>query len=401
MNWYLGKVATPERVFDPGAVGVEGGTITYAGPAEGAPRGPADPAREVSGWVTPGLIDLHVHGAGGRSLMEPDPEAVRAVSRTLAAHGTTGFLSTAVVSRDLRGNRHLEVSAELTEAVPEDGAQVLGIHLEGPYVNPRRGGLIRADRIWPPDRRNLDGLLKLMRGRLRMMTLAPELPGALELLAPLRDAAAVGSLGHTEATFEEARAGFSGGVRHVTHLYNAMRGLHHREPGALGAVLLDHAVTAQIIADGVHVHPELLRWTARALSPEALALITDALPSAGWGDGRYAFDGRSYEAADGTAWEVDEAGRRTGKLFGTTLLLDELVGRAMALMELPFERAVAMASLNPARTLGLERRIGLLAPGREANLVLWSEERQVEETVLRGKTVWKRKKGPEKGASPL
>jgi len=352
----------------------------------------------VDGWITPGLIDLHLHGAGGWDLMDGTQESVAGVSRTLVQHGTTAFLATSMVRREIASNRHLEIAADLTQAA-SDGAEVLGIHVEGPFVNPHRGGLIRPDRIWPPNREDLEKILAVSKGKLRMMTMAPELPGCMDLLPHLAEVGAVGSLGHTEATFDEARAGFKRGIRHVTHLYNAMRGLHHREPGALGAVLTDHAVTAQLIADGVHVHPELLRWTAQVLSPEAMVLISDALPAAGLPDGLYSYDGRSYHSEGGSAWYRGDAilaqtpaalrhePDSRGRLFGTTLLLDDLVRRAMAFMGVDFPQAVRMASLNPARTLGLERRIGSLRPGTQADLVVWSEDFRVMETVIRGQAV--------------
>ena len=394
-QWYLGKVVTPSEIFERGAVGIEGETIVYAGPATGAPRNPNDPSRTVDGWITPGLIDLHLHGAGGHDLMDGTAESVEAVSKTLAQHGTTAYLATSMVRHDIpSNNRHLEIAAELT-GKRDGGAEILGIHVEGPFVNPLRGGLIRPDRIWPPARKDLEAILSVSRKKLRMMTMAPELPGGLELLDPLEDAGAIGSLGHTEATFDQARAGFRKGIRHVTHLYNAMRGLHHREPGALGAVLTDHGVTAQLIADGVHVHPELLRWTAEVLSPGAIVLITDALPAAGLPDGVYQYDGRDYESRNGTAWY--KPNKSTGykvpgtqeepKLFGTTCLMDELVRRAMKFMGVSFEQAIRMASLNPARTLGLEKRLGSLEPGRQADLVIWDGNYQVVETIVRGRMV--------------
>ncbi len=318
--------------------------------------------------------------------MEGTADAVGAVSRTLAAHGTTGYLATSVVRRDLNSNRHLEVTAELCNA-SGDGAEVLGIHLEGPFVNPLRGGLIRTDRIWAPAREDLSRIIALAKGHLKMMTMAPELPGALALLPQLAGSGAVGSLGHTEATFQEARAGFEHGIRHVTHLYNAMRGLHHREPGALGAVLMDNAVTAQLITDGVHVHPDLLRWTGHVLPPDSLVLITDALPAAGLPDGTYSYDGRPYESINGSAWS--RVPGQPDRLFGTTLLLDEMLRRAMKSMEIPFEQAIRMAALNPARTLGLEKQLGSLEVGHRADLVLWDNDLKVTETILRGKTIWK------------
>ena len=383
-SYFLGRVITPVEIIEQGAVGIEGETIVYAGPASEAPRKSQDPARNVDGWITPGMIDLHLHGAGGYDLMDGTAESVEAVSRTLAQHGTTAYLATSMVKRDIPANRHLSIAAELTG--PRDGgAEILGIHVEGPFVNPLRGGLIRPDRIWPPERKDLDQILAVAHRKLRMMTMAPELPGGLELLAPLADAGCIGSLGHTEAAFDQARAGFKKGIRHVTHLYNAMRGLHHREPGALGAVLMDHGVTAQLIADGVHVHPELLRWTTEVLSPDSIVLITDALPAAGLADGVYAYDGRNYHSENGSAWYREGP---EPKLFGTTCLLDELVRRAMRFMGVTFQQAVRMASLNPARTLGLEKRLGSLEPGRQADLVLWDNDCRVIETIVRGKTAW-------------
>lgn len=384
-QWYLGRLVSPQEVFNAGAVGIEGERIFYAGEAADAPRDPRDPVRQVDGWITPGLIDLHLHGAGGCDLMEATPQAVCAVGRTLAQHGTTAYLATSVCKRELASNRHLEVTAELVGS-SDDGAEILGIHLEGPFVHPARGGLIRSDRIWPPDRNNLAEIVALSRGKLKMMTLAPELPGGLALIPQLADCGAVASLGHTDASFDEARTGFEAGIRHVTHLYNAMRGLHHREPGALGAVLMGEGATAQIIADGVHVHRELLAWTAQVLSPDSLVLITDALPSAGLADGTYQYDGRVYHAEGGSAWYRTPG--EADRLFGTTLLMDALIPRAMKLMEVSFQQAIAMATLHPARTLGLEKHLGTLTPGCQADLVFWDEQFRVRETIIRGRSVW-------------
>lgn len=385
-RWFLGKVVTPAQVIDAGAVGVEGETIIYAGPASDAPRNPNEQVQSVDGWITPGMIDLHLHGAGGFDLMDSSPESIHGVSQTLAAHGVTGYLATSMVRRDIPANRHLAIAADLA-GLSTGGAEVLGIHVEGPFVNPLRGGLIHPDRIWAPSSDDLAKILSVAKGKMKMMTMAPELPGGLDLLPRMKAAGVIPSLGHTDADFQQTRAGFKNGIGHVTHLYNAMRGLHHREPGALGAVLMDHGVTAQLITDGVHVHPELLRWTARVLSPAAIALISDALPAAGLPDGVYDYDGRPYHSENGSAWS-----RPPGKephLFGTTLLLDGLVRRAMQFMELPFAQVIGMASLNPARTLGLEKTVGSLETGRRADLVIWDNDHQIRETIIRGKTAWK------------
>ncbi len=388
-EWFLGKVATPLDLFEQGAVGIEGDRIFYVGEAQTAPRSPQEPARTFNGWITPGMVDVHVHGGGGGSILEGTPEAVIQASRALVAHGVTSFLATTVTGEDLSRCRHLEVAAETAQRPPDDGAKILGIHVEGPYVNMARHNMIHPSRVWPPERKSFEGLLKLMQGKLKMMTIAPELPGALDLIQHLKENGVVASLGHTEATLEEARAGFAAGIQHVTHLYNAMQGLSHREPGALGAVLMDHAVTAQIIADGVHVHPDLLRWTCRVLSPERLVLMTDGLPSSGLPQGEGEYEGEPYTVVDGAAWS--KGGAAKGKLIGTTLALDQMVVRAMRFMGVDFPQAVAMASLYPARALGMTHEVGSLAAGCKADLTLWSEDYQLQETLLSGRTVWQRK----------
>lgn len=382
MQWIVGQVVTPAAVIPDGAVGVDGATIRYVGPSAGAPRDPRDPLVDVgASWITPGLIDVHCHGAGGRDVLEADPAALRAISRTLAAHGVTGFLATTVVRREAGGMRHLEVAAEVAAAGPADGARILGLHVEGPYVNVKRKGMIRPDRIWHPDPQDLQQLLATARGQLKMVTLAPEIAGALDLLPILRDHGAVASMGHTDATFAQARAGFDHGIRHVTHLFNAMRGFHHREPGALGAVLTDAGATVQLIADGIHVHPAVLAWTVRVLRPEAVVLITDALPAAGLPDGRYAYDGRPYDSRGGTAYGPD------GVLFGTTRLLDQMVRQAVRCCGVDFPTAIRMATWNPARAAQLTRDVGELAPGRQADLVVWSTDHQVQATMVAGQWV--------------
>ncbi|MBI4313349.1 MAG: N-acetylglucosamine-6-phosphate deacetylase [Candidatus Omnitrophica bacterium] len=382
MQWILGKIVTPHAVIAGGAVGMDGEKISYVGPAATAPRDPKDPCLDAGrNWVTPGLIDVHCHGAGGRDVLEADPAALHVISRTLAFHGVTSYLATTVVRKQQGGTRHLEVAAKIAAAGPQDCARILGIHIEGPYVNVKRKGMIRPDRIWSPDADDLKRLLTAAAGQLKMITMAPELPGAISLLPVMRDFGAVASMGHTDATFAQARAGFSAGIGHVTHLFNAMREFHHRAPGALGAVLSDSNVTAQLIMDGVHVHPSALSWTVRALRPESIVLITDALPSAGLPDGQYQYDGRPYTSKGGVATAPD------GTLFGTTLTLDRMVANAMQFCGVDFPAAIRMATLNPARALKMTDRLGELAPGRWADLVIWNQDCKVESTFVAGKLI--------------
>ena len=373
---------TADAVIERGTVGIDGDTIRYAGPASNAPRDPRDPVVSCgSRWVTPGLVDLHCHGAGGGDVLAGTPEDLALMARTLARHGVTGFLATTVARREADGLRHLEVAAEAAGVGPGDGARILGIHIEGPYVNVKRRGMIRPERIWAPGGGDLERLFAAGKQQLKMLTIAPEIDGVPQLIPAIHDHGAVASMGHTDATFEQARTGFAGGIQHVTHLFNAMRELHHREPGALGAVLTDAGVTVQLIMDGTHVHPAVLDWTVKMLRPEAVSLITDALPSAGLPDGRYQYDGDTYESRQGTARAHD------GTLFGTTLLLDDMVRNAVQFCHVDFPTAVRMASANPARALRMSDHVGDLAPGRSADLVVWSEDLKIRATMVGGRWI--------------
>ncbi|HNW60450.1 MAG TPA: N-acetylglucosamine-6-phosphate deacetylase [bacterium] len=330
--------------------------------------------------VVPGFIDLHIQGAGGADVLDGTPEALETMSRCLARLGTTGFLATSVIFPEGE-NRHLRLAAE---AMGKNlgGAQLLGIHLEGPYINPLRKGGLEPRCIFAPAVCSLDAVLKSCGGALKMMTLAPELPGGLDLIRALRDNGIIPALGHTDASLDQARAGLDAGIPHVTHIFNAMPGLNHRTPGPLLAIFEHAEVTAQIISDGVHVHPGMVRLLSRLIGVERCVPITDGMQAIGLPEGRYLYNGREYESAGGAARYHD------GTLIGSALGLAEVTWRFQRFTGCAASRAVAAATHQAAKVIGLGERKGRIAPGYDADLVILQDDASVALTLIGGEVVW-------------
>jgi N-acetylglucosamine-6-phosphate deacetylase len=358
------------------------------GPAVGPAAAPAVGLRDVDvihgeGRVLlPGLIDLHVHGGGGADVLDGSLDAMTTMASSLARAGTTAFLATTFLHPE-HGDAHLPAAAD---AAGRDlgGAQVLGLHLEGPFIDVGRRGGIPEAAIRPPSPGALDRLLERTDGRLRMTTIAPELPGAMGLLPRLEDAGVIPSFGHSDASYDEACAAFDAGVCHVTHLYNAMRPLHHREPGPLLAIFERPEVVAQLIVDGAHVAPPVVRWTTEVLGSDRCACITDGLRASGLPAGRYDYGGVPFESREGVARYLD------GSLVGTTLSMMDVVRRFRDFTGVSFATAVDTASRVPARVLGLADRKGRIAEGYDADLVLLDHDGQVHTTVVAGRAVYRR-----------
>jgi len=328
--------------------------------------------------LAPGLIDLHVHGGNGLDTMDGEAGAIVGLSAFVAAHGVTGFLPTTVaaplpeIERALNAVRHA-VDGDLP------GAQVLGVHLEGPFFNRRRAAAQPVDWCIDPAEDALQRLLATGKGLIRMMSLAPELPGALAAIETLTQRGIVASVGHTDATYAQAQAAFAAGARHVTHLFNAMSPLHHREPGVVGAALTTDGVMVQIIADGLHLHPATLALVVRCKGVDEVLLITDAIAGAGLPDGEYTMGPQRVIVRNG------EARTPAGNLAGSTLTLERAVANMVRLVGVPLSAALQMASLNPARVLGLAQRKGRLAPGYDADLVCLDADFNVRLTVVGGR----------------
>ncbi len=381
------RLVTAREVIDPGEVRIAGGKIAFAGPEGEAGGAPGGEVLDAGGrFAAPGFIDLHVHGASGRDVLDADPQSLAAIACTCARFGVTGFLATSVF-KPAGGNRHLEVVREAVEAAARfpGGAELLGLHLEGPFLAPARRGMIQPDCLAEPSPQALQEVLRIAGGALRLMTLAPELPGALEAIAGLTARGVVVSFGHSAADYGQTWQGIRAGIRHVTHLFNAMHPMHHREPGPIPALLEAEGVTAQVIFDGVHLHPAVLRLAARLLGPQRLALISDGTRAMGLPDGgAYEYDGVPFEARGGAARYRD------GTLIGTTLGLSRMVERAVTLGGMSLPAAVQAASATPAGVLGLAHRKGRLEAGLDADLVLLDLDLTVWKTIRGGRIVYER-----------
>jgi N-acetylglucosamine-6-phosphate deacetylase len=357
---------------------IENGIITQIGQI----NPPTDCKRlNAQGRIAaPGFIDVHIQGAGGADVLDATPEALEAISQTCTRFGTTGFLATTVFKPEQK-NQHLTVSAE---HVGRDlgGANLLGIHLEGPFISTQKKGMIQNDCICPPSIQVLDEILDITQNQLKMMTIAPELPNSIQIIKRLVDSNVIASFGHSSATYEQTIEGFNAGISHVTHFFNAMPSLHHRSPGPLAAIFQTKNITAQLIPDGVHIHPAVLKLAFDIIGPNRFIPITDGMQALGLGDGQFIYNGIEYESKNGTARYKD------GTLIGTALGQSQLLERLTSFTGCPFETAIKTVTQKTAELLGIEDRKGSIAPGKDADLVLLDRNYSIHTTIVAGKVVF-------------
>ena len=360
---------------------IEDGKIARIGKIK--PAGSCDNTLDAQGRIiAPGFIDVHLQGAGGADVLDGTEETLRTISKTCARFGTTSFLATTVFKPNQK-NRHINIAAKYAGR-ELGGANMLGIHLEGPFVSTEKRGMISPDCIYPPSMKVLNEILNMTDGHLKIMTIAPELPGSLEIVRRLVDSKVIASFGHSAATYEQTLDGFGAGISHVTHLFNTMAPLHHRSPGPLIAIFETKNVTTQIIPDGVHIHPAVLKFAFQILGPERTIPITDGARALGLADGKYIYNGIEYESKEGAARYKD------GTLIGTTLGLNQLLKRLVAFTKCPLDVAIRTATENPAKLLGLEDKKGSIAPGKDADLVLLEPDFTVHTTIVAGKIVYQK-----------
>ena len=332
--------------------------------------------------LSPAFFDVHIHGAKGHDVMEATPEALDAMGGFLASRGTGSFLATTVTAPLDATLRSLAGLAKLLAQPPVEGqAQAIGIHLEGPFLSHLKRGVHPAAHLLAPEIGLFDRLFEAAEGRIRLMTLAPELPGAIELAAHATSRGVRVSLGHSNATAAETRAVFDAGAVSATHTFNAMRLLDHREPGILGTVLTDDSLFAELISDGIHVAPEMVKLWWRAKGPQRAILVTDAISATGMPDGQYWLGGQ----ADGFAVEV-AGGRATagGVLAGSLLTLDRALTNFMEFTGAPLEEALRLLTANPAAMTGLGDRAGSVVVGQPASLVAMDRAGKLVGSVVNG-----------------
>ncbi len=311
----------------------------------------------------PAFFDVHIHGAKGHDVMEATPEALDAMSSFLASRGTGSFLATTMTAPLDATLRSLAGLAKLMARPPIAGeARPIGIHLEGPFLSHAKCGAQPPEHLLAPGISTFDRLFEAAEGRVRLMTLAPELPGAPELAAHATARGVRISLGHSNATAAETRAAIHAGAVSATHTFNAMRPLDHREPGILGTVLTSGALFAEMICDGIHTAPEMVELWWRAKGPERAILMTDAMSAAGMPDGTYQLGGFPVEVAQGRAMVH-------GVLAGSVLTLDRALANFLEFTGAPLEQALRLMTVNPAAMTGLSDQAGSVAVGMPANLV--------------------------------
>ncbi len=374
-----GRVMTPDRVILDGVVLVEGPKILEVG-SRAAVRFSRDEFEVVDHsrqLLAPGFIDVHIHGAIGRDVMEGTPEALEAISRFLAAHGTTSFLATTVTASPIATLQAVEALGRQVDR-PLPGARMLGLHLEGPFINPEKRGAHSAEHIRRPSTLILEQLLARSGNRIKLITLAPEVEGGLDLIRFARSRGVVVSLGHSNATLEETMAAIDIGAGNATHLFNAMRGFGHRDPGILGAVLTTPRIWAELIADGVHVSPAAVDLCLRCRGAGRMLLISDAVSATGMPEGRYRLADAEITLSDGICRTAD------GTLAGSILTQDQALRNIVRWSGLPVQTVLGMLTRNPAQSLGMAAGKGTLAAGHDADMVLLDRNLQVHTTIVQG-----------------
>jgi len=384
---HASRILTPDEEISDGVIVVEGSRIAALGHRD-TTRLPAGATDYVASGMTvvPGFVDVHIHGAGGHDFMEGNARALDRITATVARHGTTSLVATTVtapveetchslegIARYIRNHETPKEPAENSHAA----AEILGIHLEGPFISKARRGVHPPESIARPSNEILEKFLKAADGLVKILTIAPELPGAMDLIAPALAAKIVVALGHTDADYDQARAAIHAGARHAVHTYNAMRPFTHRDPGVIGAILTDPEVTAEIIADLVHVAGPAIQVLIGTKGFDTILLVSDGIAATGMPDGNYRLGNFEVSVKDGVARNAE------GKLAGSTLTLDRALRNIVAL-GVPLTDAVRMATVLPARRLGLAGKKGILAVGADADLVALTPDLRVAGVMTRG-----------------
>jgi N-acetylglucosamine-6-phosphate deacetylase len=331
--------------------------------------------------LAPGFLDIHLHGGAGLDVMRASVDELPRLGQFLASHGVTGYFATTVAAPLDATCAALD---RLADSIDKSAAgkstleaRPLGIHLEGPFLSHKRRGVHPPEYLVEPTVPIFERFWKAARGHVRMLTIAPEIPGALEVIAEAARRNVCVSIGHSDAELPVAREAVKAGARHATHTFNAMRPLDHRNPGIIGEVLSDDSITADIIVDGIHVSPEVVKLFLHAKGPERAVLITDAMSATGMPDGRYQLGPIQVEVKEGKATAGDS-------LAGSVLTMDRAVRNVTKFSHWTLREAVRAATLNPAQAVGLSTKYGKLAPGSEANFVVLSPAGDVIKTVVGG-----------------
>jgi N-acetylglucosamine-6-phosphate deacetylase len=378
-----GKVITKHHCIEDGLVVVEDKKIVFVGSKLDYREDDifTNYISYPDSLIVPGMIDIHVHGNANLDVMDGKINSLRGIAKSLCSFGVTSFLATTMT---------MPISTIMTalenilayQKREEPYAQLIGVHLEGPFISSKQKGAQKEEDILDPSEANLRPILDLVKEQLRVVTLAPEIPYALEAIQQLTEQGIICSIGHTNATIEEANQGLDAGANHFTHLFNAMRGLHHREPGVVGSALSNSEASCDVIADMIHVHPSAVKIAYDQKTREKLLLISDGMRAVGMGDGTFDLGGQTVHVHRCIA-RLDD-----GTLAGSTLTLNKAVQNLVQTIGIPLVDAIYMVSTAPAKKLGIDTTKGSLEIGKDADIVVLSKDFDAQLTMIQGQLAY-------------
>lgn len=377
-----GNVILPDRILINGVVLIEGKKISGIYSQKDKFRDKAADLFDYGdNFISPGLIDMHIHGALGKDVMDCEIESLKKIAIHLAKYGATGFLGTTASSS-------LHSLFETVETIKRAAkshlpSELLGIHVEGPFLNIKRKGAQDPSFIRRMNKEEIQSLIRAVKGMKTVISMAPEVDDNMSYIKTLKESGIIVAIGHSDATYQQAIESFKKGITHATHLFNAMSGYHHRKPGVAGAVFDFPEVSAEVIADGIHLHPSALRLVFCRKEKGKICLITDSIKAAGMGDGIFSMGNLKIVVKENKARLV-----KSNVLAGSVLTLNRAVRNIIDWIGVPVNQAINMASLNPARVLGLDNKIGSIQRGKYANIAIFDREFNIVETILRGKFVF-------------
>lgn len=382
-----GTIYTEEAILRNGWLLMENGKLVSFGQGENYPQDIELIQLPETATVLPGMIDVHIHGVAGVDVMDASIEALQTMARALAREGTTAFLATTITqSKEAISQALVNAANYIEEYQVDDGAECLGIHLEGPFVNFKRKGAQPGEYLREPDLDLMSEWVRLSRGHIRIVTLAPELKNGIALVRLLKQMGIIASIGHSDATYQECLSAIEAGASHVTHLFNGMRGLHHREIGVAGTAFLRKELMVELIADGIHVHSDMIQIAMQQVTSKRLILITDAMRAKCLKNGTYDLGGQTVYVQGQKACLED------GTLAGSILKMNDAVRNIRLYTEASFRDVIRMTAENPAKELGIFDRKGSLAVGKDADVVALDEKGEVLLTICRGKVAYQKVK---------
>jgi len=380
------KIITPCRTIKNGIIVINDGLIEYVG--EDKERGLNSYSNFYRGeYIVPGFIDIHCHGGNGYDTMDSTQDALEEISKFKAKNGCTGFLATTVTSSIKDTAKVLENVNQYSKQFTKKGAEILGIHLEGPFINVMQKGAQREDLIIPLSVEAMEKFIEKSGGLIKIATYAPELDTDFKFTSFLSSKGIIPSVGHSSADYKTIISAIKFGLKSSSHIFNQMKGIHHREPGTVGAILTEENLFAEIIADCIHIHPAIVNLLVKAKGVDKIIIITDAMRAAGLQDGIYDLGGLKVIVKN------SEARLESGNLAGSTLIMSKAVKNMIEKMRISIEKSVRMASLNPAQLLGLDKDRGSLTPGKRADIVVLDGNFNVVYTIKKGRVIYSKDYG--------